>query len=42
MRNYRIWLRPILAGIALFGGAASAAHAVHTPVPFTWDPAVVA
>ena len=41
MRNHRTWLRPILAGVALFGGAASAAHAVHT-APFNWAPAVEA
>jgi hypothetical protein len=35
MRSYRTWLRPILVGIALCGGAASTAHAV----PFTWNPA---
>jgi hypothetical protein len=39
MRSYRTWLRPILVGIALSGGAAPAAHAVPTPAPFTWNPA---
>jgi len=39
MHNYRTWLRPILVGIALCGGAASAAHAAPSPAPFTWDPA---
>ena len=33
MRSYRTWLRPILVGIALCGGAASTAHAVPTPGP---------
>ena len=39
MRSYRTWLRPILVGMALCGGAASAAHAAPSPAPFTWDPA---
>ena len=36
MRSYRTWLRPILIGIMLYGGAALAALA--SPTTFTWDP----
>ncbi len=40
MRNSRTRLRPILAGVALFGGAASASYAVPTLAAFTGTPAV--
>jgi len=39
MRYCQTLLKPILVGIALCGGAASAAHAASTPAPFTWNPA---
>ena len=41
MHSYRTWLRPILTGLALYGGTVSAAHAVSTPAPFTWNPAAI-
>jgi hypothetical protein len=41
MRSNQTWLGSILAGIAVWGGTLSAAHAGPSPVPFTWDPAAV-